>query len=55
MMYDTSTGWAAESDHGLTQVGKLTKIDNVHLWTHTRRLRSAPGDTFDTRPTVAST
>src|SRR5207302_2841006 len=37
----------------LTQVGKLTKIDNVHLWTHT----TAPfgtGSTFDTRPNVAS-
>ena len=38
----------------LTQVGKLVKIDNVHLWTHTD---SPPGTgtTFDTRPNVAST
>ena len=38
----------------LIQVGKLTKIDNVHLWTHT----DAPlgtGSTFDTRPNVTST
>src|SRR5437773_11917116 len=38
----------------LLQVGKLTKIDNVHLWTHT----DAPlgtGSTFDTRPNVTST
>jgi len=38
----------------LLQVGKLTKIDNVHLWTHT----DAPlgtGSTFDTRPPVTST
>ena len=38
----------------LIQIGKLTKIDNVHLWTHT----DAPlgtGSTFDTRPPVTST
>jgi len=38
----------------LIQVGKLTKIENAHLWTHT----DAPtglGSTFDTRPNVAST
>ena len=38
----------------LTQVGKLTKIDNVHLWTHTDN-PSNSGSTFDTRPDVAST
>jgi len=38
----------------LTQVGKLTKIDNVHLWTHTDA-PSGTGSTFDTRPNVAST
>ena len=38
----------------LTQVGKLTKIDNVHLWTHTDT-PSGTGSTFDTRPNVAST
>jgi Tfp pilus assembly protein FimT len=38
---------------GLTQVGKLTKIDNVHLWTHTDA-PSGTGSTFGTRPNVAS-
>jgi hypothetical protein len=38
----------------LIQVGKLTKIDNVHLWTHTDA-PSGTGTTFDTRPNVAST
>jgi type II secretory pathway pseudopilin PulG len=38
----------------LTQVGKLTKIDNVHLWTHTDT-PSGTGSTFDTRANVAST
>jgi len=38
----------------LLQVGKLTKIDNVHLWTHTDT-PSETGATFDTRPNVAST
>src|SRR5213080_2578416 len=38
----------------LIQVGKLTKIDNLHLWTHTDT-PSGTGDTFDTRPSVAST
>ena len=36
----------------LTQVGKLTKIDNVHLWTHTDT-PSGNGLSFDTRPNVA--
>jgi prepilin-type N-terminal cleavage/methylation domain-containing protein len=38
----------------LTQVGKLTKIENVHLWTHTDT-PAGIGSTFDTRPNVAST
>ena len=38
----------------LIQVGKLTKIDNVHLWTHTDA-PSGQGSTFGTRPNVAST
>lgn len=38
----------------LSQVGKLTKIDNVHLWTHTDTPLNT-GSTFDTRPNVAST
>jgi hypothetical protein len=39
---------------GLTQVGKLTKIDNVHLLTHTDA-PNGTGSTFDTRPNVSST
>jgi Tfp pilus assembly protein FimT len=35
----------------LVQVGKLTKIDNVHLWTHTDN-PSGTGSTFDLRPPV---
>src|SRR5439155_15531481 len=38
----------------VTQVGKLTKIDNTHLWTHTDT-PSGTGSTFDTRPNVLST
>jgi prepilin-type N-terminal cleavage/methylation domain-containing protein len=38
----------------LIQVGKLTKIDNVHLWTHTDT-PPGTGSTFDMRPNVAST
>jgi type II secretory pathway pseudopilin PulG len=38
----------------LSQVGKLTKIDNVHLWTHADTPLGT-GSTFDTRPNVAST
>src|SRR5438093_242200 len=38
----------------LIQVGKLTKIENVHLWTHTDA-PSGTGSTFDTRPNVVST
>ena len=37
----------------LLQVGKLTKIDNAHLWTHTDT-PSGAGSTFDTRPNVVS-
>ena len=38
----------------LTQVGKLTKINNVHLWTHADTPLGT-GSTFDTRPNVPST
>ncbi len=37
----------------LTQVGKLTKIENAHLWTHTD-VPLGTGSTFDSRPNVAS-
>jgi prepilin-type N-terminal cleavage/methylation domain-containing protein len=39
----------------LIQVGKLTKIDNVHLKTFPSATVTPPPDTFDTRPAVAST
>jgi hypothetical protein len=39
----------------LTQVGKLTKIDNVHLWTHTDTPQTPTGSDFDHRPNVTST
>ena len=39
----------------LIQVGKLTKIDNVHLWTHTDTPLTPTGSTFGTRPNVLST
>ena len=39
---------------GLIQVGKLIKIENIHLWTHTDT-PSGTGWTFDTRTNVAST
>jgi prepilin-type N-terminal cleavage/methylation domain-containing protein len=38
----------------LIQVGKLTKIDNLHLWTHTDS-PNGTGSTFATRPNVAPT
>jgi len=38
----------------LIQVGKLTKIENTHLWTHTDT-PTGTGLTFDTRPNVLST
>jgi type II secretory pathway pseudopilin PulG len=39
----------------LIQVGKLTKIDNVHLWTHTDTPLTPTGSTFAYRPNVSST
>lgn len=39
----------------LIQVGKLTKIDNVHLKTFAAGSGIAPANTFATRPAVAST
>src|SRR5438132_10492169 len=37
------------SSASLIQVGKLTKIDNLHLWTHTDT-PPGTGSTFDLRP-----
>jgi type II secretory pathway pseudopilin PulG len=39
----------------LLQVGKLTKIDDVHLWTHTDTPLTPTGSTFGYRPNVTST
>jgi len=39
----------------LIEVGKLTKIDNVHLWTHTDTPLTPTGSTFGYRPNVTST
>ena len=39
----------------LIQVGKLTKVDNAHLWTHTDTPLTPTGSTFDYRPNVTST
>lgn len=52
-IYDPSNLSQQNLTTGLTQVGKLTKIDNVHLWTHTDAPNGA-GSTFDTRPPVPS-
>jgi type II secretory pathway pseudopilin PulG len=39
----------------LIQIGKLTKIDNVHLKGFAAATAAPPPDTFDTRPAVTST
>src|SRR5439155_15932867 len=39
----------------LLQVGKLTKIDNVHLKTFPAATATPPPDSFDTRPAATST
>ena len=39
----------------LIQIGKLTKIDNVHLKGFAAATSTPPPDTFDTRPVVTST
>jgi hypothetical protein len=38
----------------LIQVGKLAKVDNVHLKTFSPPTTTPPPDTFDTRPVVSS-
>jgi len=52
--YDPTNLGQQDLTSSLVQVGKLTKIDNVHLWTHTDT-PSGMGSTFDTRPPVPST
>jgi hypothetical protein len=39
----------------LIQIGKLAKIDNLHLKTFPAPTATPPPDTFDTRPAVSST
>src|SRR5437879_494848 len=48
IVYDANNP-AKISTTKLIQVGKLTKIENAHLWTHTDT-PSGTGSTFDTRP-----
>src|SRR5437773_8390310 len=45
---------ASPNQAALIQVGKLTKVDNVHLKTFPAATATTPPDTFDTRPAVAS-
>jgi type II secretory pathway pseudopilin PulG len=52
MVYDP-TNLAPIDATKLIQLGKLTKIDNIHLWTHTDN-PSGAGETFPTRPNVLS-
>jgi len=53
-IYDPSNLGQQNLTSGVTQVGKLTKIDNIHLWTHTDT-PSGTGSTFDRRPNISST
>jgi prepilin-type N-terminal cleavage/methylation domain-containing protein len=46
---------AAPNQTALTQVGKLTKIENAHLKTFPAPTATPPPDTFDTRPATTST
>jgi Tfp pilus assembly protein FimT len=48
----TNTTGAPNDPSKLVQVGKLTKLDNVHLWTHTGAPPTGTGSTFATRPPV---
>ena len=60
MLYATPLGSsvtldAAPNQAALTQVGKLTKIENVHLKTFSAPTATPPPDTFDARPAPALT
>ena len=46
---------ASPNQAAFIQVGKLTKVDNVHLKTFPAATATLPPDTFDTRPAVSST
>jgi len=48
------TGSVTLPPASLIQVGKLIKVDNVHLKTFDAPTAMPPPDTFDTRPAVAS-
>jgi prepilin-type N-terminal cleavage/methylation domain-containing protein len=54
IIYDPANLAQQDLTTSLIPVGKLTKVDNVHLWTHTDA-PSGTGSTFDTRPNVPST
>jgi len=51
----TSSSPGTISPTRLIQVGKLTKIDSVHLWTHSDTPQTPTGSTFSYRPNVTST
>lgn len=51
VMYDPNNPSTSLDPTRLTQIGRLTKIDNVHLWTHTDN-PAGTGSTFDTRPAI---
>ncbi len=53
IIYNPSNLAQLDLTTNITQVGKLAKIDNIHLWTHTDA-PSGAGSTFDTRPNVPS-
>jgi prepilin-type N-terminal cleavage/methylation domain-containing protein len=53
IVYDPSNPTKIDTTK-LIQVGKLIKIENAHLWTHTDT-PSGAGSTFDTRPSVTAT
>src|SRR5207253_11429753 len=59
MLYTGNLGTSVTLDPAnsgtLVQVGKLTKIDNVHLKTFSAPTATPPPDNFNTRPAVAST
>ena len=46
---------ASPNQTALTQIGKLVKIDNMHLKTFPAATSTPPPDTFNTRPAVTST
>jgi prepilin-type N-terminal cleavage/methylation domain-containing protein len=54
IIYDPTNLAQQDLTTNVTQVGKLTKIDNVHLWTHTDT-PTGTGLNFDTRAFVPST